>query len=226
MELNEFGDVLYRSPNINPEIVKQLAEKLNLTYVPERELEGNVCFINNPEVRPDFRVSFSSIDIQNYIYAVLLSPANCNKYSEFLETGFPRLPNPRDAVTFWQLVELGDKLRQIHLLESPLVNHFITSYPVDGDNTVGEVHFEDERVYINYQKTYSSRRLEGLQYFGNVPKIAWEFYFGGYQPAQKWLKDKKGYTLNLDDILHYQKIIVALKETGFLMLEVDKIEVE
>ena len=64
------------------------------------------------------------------------------------------------------------------------------------------------------------------QYFDNIPLVAWEFYIGGYQPAQKWLKDRKGRTLEFDDILHYQKIIVALSETDRLMKEIDKIEIE
>jgi predicted helicase len=214
------------------EIVKQLAEKLGLTFVPEKEPEGNVCFINNPEVRPDFRTTFAPIDILDYIYAVLHSPTYREKYKEFLKIDFPRVPYPkgRDAMhrasAFWQLVELGGEIRQIHLLESPKVNQFITSYPVDGDNTVGKVVFEDGRVYINYQKAAHSGRLEGLQYFDGVPLIAWEFYIGGYQPAQKWLKDRQGRTLNFEDILHYQKIIVALTETHRLMQEVDKVGVE
>ena len=64
------------------------------------------------------------------------------------------------------------------------------------------------------------------QYFGDVPLSAWNFYIGGYQPAQKWLKDRKGRKLEYDDILHYQKIIVALTETGRLMKEIDNIEIE
>jgi hypothetical protein len=55
----------------------------------------------------------------------------------------------------------------------------------------------------------------------NVPQIAWEFYIGGYQPVQKWLKDRK---LEYEDILHYQKIIVALTETDRLMMEIDKVD--
>jgi hypothetical protein len=72
--------------------------------------------------------------------------------------------------------------------------------------------FEDGRVFINE-----------TQYFAGVPQVAWEFYIGGYQPAQKWLKDRKGRKLEFDDILHYQKIIVALFETDRLMKEIDKI---
>jgi hypothetical protein len=47
-----------------------------------------------------------------------------------------------------------------------------------------------------------------------------------YQPAQKWLKDRKGRVLTFEEIQHYQKIIVALAETYRLMREIDKIEIE
>ena len=68
--------------------------------------------------------------------------------------------------------------------------------------------------------------INNTQYFDNVPQIAWEFFIGDYQPAQKWLKDRKGLALEFEDILHFQKIIVALFETNGLMKEVDKIEIE
>jgi hypothetical protein len=226
MELNESENILYRKPNLKPAIAKELAEKLGLTFVPEKEPEGNVCFINNPEVRPEYRTTFAPIDILDYIYAVLHSSAYREKYMRFLKIDFTRVPFPKDAGTFWQLVELGGELRQIHLLESPKVNRFITNYPVDGDNTVGKVVYEDGRVYINYQKASPSESLEGLRYFNGVPEIAWNFYIGGYLPAQKWMNDRKGRTLNFEEIRHYQKIIVALTETHRLMQELDKIGVE
>ncbi len=103
------------------------------------------------------------------------------------------------------------------------MDKYITQYPVSGDNVVAKPLF-----------SYSSP-LEGLgkvgnvfindtQYFVNVPLTAWSFYIGGYQPTQKWLKDRKGRTLDFEDILHYQKIIVALTETYRLVKEIDKIE--
>jgi hypothetical protein len=100
-------------------------------------------------------------------------------------------------------------------LESPTVEKYITQYPIDGDNVVIKPNYQNGKVYIN-----------DTQFFDNVPQIAWEFYIGGYQPAQKWLKDRKERTLEFDDILHYQKIIVALSETDRLMKEIDKIEIE
>lgn len=189
-----------RTPNLNEEIVKQLADKLGLTFTNEKETTES---------------TFAPIDILDYIYAVLHSPAYREKYKEFLKIDFPRVPYPKDNKTFWQLVKLGREIRQIHLLESPIVEKFITQYPIDGDNVISKLKYQDGKVYINE-----------TQYFDNVLQIAWEFYIGGYQPAQKWLKDRKGRKLEYDDILHYQKIIVALAETDKLMKEINKIEIE
>lgn len=222
------GITTERTHNLNQEIVKQLADKLSLTFVPEKEPEGKVCYINNAEVRPDFRSIFAPIDILDYIYAVLHSPTYREKYKEFLKIDFPRVPYPKDAETFWQLVELGGEIRQIHLLESQKVNQFITSYPNDGNNTVTRKMTNASPGWesTNEEKTIGRVWINDQQYFDGVPLIAWEFYIGGYQPAQKWLKDRNGRTLNFEDILHYQKIIVALTETHRLMQEVDKIGVE
>ena len=118
---------------------------------------------------------------------------------------------------FWQLVKLVGEIRQIHLLESPVVENYITKYPIGGDNVVGKIFFEANpvrvqnpdrvvgRVYINYENATHSG-VGGLQYFDNVPEVAWNFYIGGYQPAQKWLKDRKERKLEFEDILYYQKI--------------------
>ena len=59
------------------------------------------------------------------------------------------------------------------------------------------------------------------QYFADVPEIAWVFHIGGYQPAQKWLKDRRGRVLSWDDIGHYQKIVKILSETDRIMKEIE-----
>ncbi|MCF3574520.1 type ISP restriction/modification enzyme [Planktothrix agardhii] len=189
-----------RIPNLNTEIIKQIAEKLGLTFTNEKETTEN---------------TFAPIDILDYIYAVLHSLTYREKYKEFLKIDFPRVPYPKDQNTFWQLIKLGEEIRQIHLLESPTVEKYITQYPMDGDNIVTKPKYQDGKVYIN-----------NTQYFNFVPEIAWNFYIGGYQPAQKWLKDRKDRKLEIEDIFHYQKIIVALTETDRLMKEIDKIAIE
>jgi very-short-patch-repair endonuclease len=168
---------------------------------------------------------FAPIDILDYIYAVLHSPTYREKYKEFLKIDFPRVPYPKDKDTFWQLVKLGGEIRQIHLLESPVVEKFITQYPIDGDNVVTKPKFVNS-IPSEVPKVVGKVYINDTQYFANVPLIAWEFYIGGYQPAQKWLKDRKERRLEFGDILHYQKIIVALMETHRLMQEIDTLEFE
>lgn len=191
-----------RIPNLNMTIVAEIEKELGLHFSPERPAY---------DVQTEETDQFYPIDILDYIYAVLHSPAYREKYKEFLKIDFPRVPYPENAGTFWKLVELGGQIRQIHLLESAVVENYITQYPEDGNNIVGKIIYNDGKVYINE-----------TQYFANVPEVAWNFYIGGYQPAQKWLKDRKGRALEFDDILHYQKIIVALTETDRLMKEVDE----
>jgi predicted helicase len=193
-------ETVERTPNLDTEIVKQIAVKLGLVFTNEKETTKD---------------TFAPIDLLDYIYAVLHSPTYREKYKEFLKIDFPRVPYPKDKATFWQLVKLGGEIRQIHLLESPIVEKYITRYPIDGDNMVTKTKFEGNKVYIN-----------DSQFFDSVPELAWNFYIGGYQPAQKWLKDRKGRKLEFEDILHYQKIIVALSETGRIMEDIGKIEIE
>ena len=152
-------------------------------------------------------------DIFDYIYAVLHSPSYREKYKEFLKIDFPRVPYPKDVPNFKELIALGAELRSLHLLESPKVNQFITTYPVVGSDNVDKLTYKDGNVFINND-----------QYFGNVPESDWNFYIGGYKPAQKWLKDRKNRNLTNSDIVHYQKIIVALAETERIMREIDKVE--
>ncbi|MGI8668888.1 MAG: type ISP restriction/modification enzyme [Aridibacter sp.] len=212
-EQQDFLQSTTRTPNLNEEIVGEIAEKLGLKFVSEKEeTEG----------------TFAPIDILDYIYAVLHSPTYREKYKEFLKIDFPRVPYPKDAETFWQLVNLGGELRRIHLLESPLVEEFITTYPKGGDNFVTR---KMTKRSIGFELTDSEKDtgrvwINDEQYFDKVPKTSWEFYIGGYQPAQKWLKDRTGRELSFEDIRHYQKIIVALTETHRLMNEIDKIELE
>ena len=224
-----------RQPNLNADIVTAIASKIGLAFVADHaqipdafQVFVPAKDVDEPFVRPldwGYKGCFTPLDLLDYIYAVLHSPTYRDKYKEFLKIDFPRVPYPKDADTFWQLVNLGGQLRELHLLESPVVNKRITQYPIGGDNKVGKIHFENNNVYINYDKT-SPLGIEGLQHFANVPEVAWNFYIGGYQPAQKWLKDRKDRTLSFEDIIHYQKIIAALSETDRLMKEIDAIEIE
>ncbi|MFZ2303422.1 MAG: type ISP restriction/modification enzyme [Minisyncoccia bacterium] len=198
----EVGNIrVSRIPNIDLVISRKIAEAVGSVYYPVAEYNTK-----------DGDIRITPENILDYIYAYLYSPSYRTKYSEFLKTDFPRVPYPKNKEEFWKLVPLGTKLRELHLMTASECNNLITSYPVAGSDTVEKIKYENGNVYIN-----------DTQYFGNVPEVAWNFYIGGYQPAQKWLKDRKTRTLTNADIEHYQKIIVVLTETDNVMREIDEI---
>jgi len=188
-----------RRPNLNPEFIKAFSEKLGLTFVEDG--------------RGDFEQTFGPEDIFNYAYAVFHSPTYRTRYAEFLKIDFPRLPLTSDKELFKTLAEKGVELVALHLMESLTLNNLITGYPVAGSNEVEKVTYDDNNQRVNINKT---------QYFEGVPPEVWEFHIGGYQVAQKWLKDRKGRTLTYDELTNYQKVIVALNETIRLMEKIDR----
>lgn len=158
------------------------------------------------KIDPDF----SPEEILDYIYGVLHSWAYRERYKEFLKADFPRVPVPTDNVEFEKFAGFGKQLRELHLMTSPACDALITTYPVAGSDKVEKPRFEAGSVWINSE-----------QYFGSVPEVAWNFVIGGYQPAQKWLRDRKGKTLGSEDIEHYQKIITVLSGTDEVMRQID-----
>ena len=146
------------------------------------------------------------VQVFDYIYGVLHCPAYRATYAEFLKIDFPRIPWPASPDEFWDISTKGTQLRKLHLMDPATIGP--TPYPFmgEGDSLVDKPDFRDGKVWIN--KT---------QYFDAAPKISWGFYIGGYQPAQKWLKDRKGRALSFDDVKHYQRILKILSETDRIM---------
>ncbi len=193
-----------RDPNLSPKFIAAVEEKLGLEFV--REGKG------------DLEATFGPEDILHYAYAVFHSPTYRERYAELLKIDFPRLPLTSDRELFKALAERGEELVSLHLMESPKPDQFITKFDVPGSSEVEKVRYMEPRgdvpgrVYIN--KT---------QYFEGIEPAVWEFQIGGYQILHKWLKDRKGRKLIFDDFFHYQKIVVALKETMRLMGEIDEL---
>jgi predicted helicase len=205
-----------RVPNLSKAFVEDFEGKLGLSFNAHK-----------PDNAPG--ETLGPRDVLAYIYAIFHSPTYRERYAEFLKIDFPRVPLTSDVDLFWSLVELGSALVALHLMEHPKLSERITSFPVRGSNQVkprggfpkfipaGESRTKtsevakENRVYINLE-----------QYFKGVPADVWEFQVGGYQVLDKWLKDRKGRVLSYDDLEHYQKIVVALKETMRLMEEIDQ----
>lgn len=196
-----------RMPNLNRDFITSLESNLGIRFVSDRPGDLNATF------GPD--------DVFHYIYSIFHSPTYRNRYAEFFRTDFPRVPFTSDIELFRKLCALGKELVALHLLDSPKldVSRFLTSYPVTGDNSVDKgypkyVIYDDEETGYAY--------INNTQYLAGIPPEVWEFEIGGYQVCEKWLKDRRGRQLSYDDLTHYQKVIVALKETICLMEEIDK----
>ncbi|MGB3692294.1 MAG: type ISP restriction/modification enzyme [Spirulinaceae cyanobacterium] len=151
-----------------------------------------------------------------YVYAIFHSPTYRQRYAEFLKIDFPRLPLTSNAQLFKDLGEKGQELVELHLMKSKKLNKLITKVGGDGDNEVTKVTYNPKKQQVYINKT---------RYFADIPPEIWEFKIGGYQVLNKWLKDrqKAKRSLSFDDVLHYQKIVIALTETKKIMAEIDEL---
>jgi hypothetical protein len=142
----------------------------------------------------------------DYIYGVLHCPAYRETYAEFLKIDFPRIPWPASPAEFWDIAAKGGALRRLHLMQPAAIGPAPYPYTGEGDDVVDTPRLDGSRIWIN-----------ATQGFDAVPPVSWDFWIGGYQPAQKWLKDRKGRALSFEDIQHYQRILKILSETDRIM---------
>ncbi|MFC2060640.1 type ISP restriction/modification enzyme, partial [Chloroflexota bacterium] len=195
-----------RRPNLNPEFIKAVAEKLGLKFIEDGKGDLNETF--GPE------------DIFNYAYAVFHSPTYRTRYAEFLKIDFPRLPFTSNKELLKSLAERGAELVSLHLMESSLLElekvYAQVKFNIPGSSVIEKVRYDEkaQRVYLNKE-----------QHFEGISPEVWNFHIGGYQVCDKWLKDRQKMKrkLTIDEAQHYQKIVVALKETIRLMAEIDSV---
>jgi len=113
-ELNKWYHAIHADSDwASVSIIKKIEENLGLNFVARPYDEGNVCMANSPEIRDDYKATFSSIDLWNYIYAVLHSKSYREKHKHFLKIDFSRVHYPKDVQGFWNLVDLGGQLQQL-----------------------------------------------------------------------------------------------------------------
>lgn len=212
---------LFVYPREDPDQSDAFASK-SRTLNLDPELYSNICEAGgidpSDQAGPedDFRAATgeartSELKVFDYIYGVLHSRDYRETFAEFLKIEFPRIPYPPSPEVFRHVSDKGEQLRRLHLMEPGAIGD--THYPYDGEG--------DDVVASGYPKLEASKvYINKNQYFAEVPEVAWNFYIGGYQPAQKWLKDRRGRSLSWDDIGHYQKIIKILIETDRIMSEI------
>jgi len=154
-------------------------------------------------------------EIFYYIYAILYSNIYRQKYLEFLKIDFPRIPFTGNYGLFRKLSKLGKKLVDIHLLQSSLIDKTSSRFEGNGNlSLVKKIIYnqKEKRIYINEN-----------QFFTNVEPEIWNYFIGGYQVLNKWLKDRKGKYLTDEEIKNYIKITEAIKQTIEIQKKIDKL---
>jgi predicted helicase len=119
-----------RQHNLDRKFTEGVSKKVILDFIPDGK--GDLESTCGPE------------DIFHYMYAVFHSPTYRERYAEFLKIDFPRLPLTSDLGLFRSLAEKGEELVALHLMESPTLDHLITTFPVKGSNEVEKVRYVEE----------------------------------------------------------------------------------
>ena len=241
-----------RRPNVSPAFTRALAARLKLAWIdglPRASSKGGQLNLDalappdQPDLmdqgaspdwdgRADLARAFGPRDLFDYVYAILHAPSYRTRYAEFLRSDFPRVPLPGGADPaglFRALAAHGRRLTALHLLDvdaapelrAPTIRLAGTGSTQlgMGSGRNGVPRWEDGKVWIN-----------DARWFETVPEDVWDFRIGGYQPAQKWLKDRAGKgganardgrTLTDDDVLHYRRFVTAMQLTIPEMAAVD-----
>ncbi|MBN2824360.1 MAG: N-6 DNA methylase, partial [Campylobacterales bacterium] len=159
--------------------------------------------------------NFSDEQIFYYIYGLLYSPTYRTRYNEFLKTDFPRIDFGYDIA---QIAKYGKELTELHLL----------THDIFEEQNKWGLRVEGKEYGVSYAKKSDMYRegkiyLNPNTYINGADENTWKFMIGGYQVLEKWLNDRKNTTLGIDELLHYMKIIVSLKETQKIMKHIDEV---
>lgn len=206
-------NLFYRGGNVNFPLYLYPEEDL-YNGAERYERQVNIAPGVIEALRKAYRRKTTPEEIFYYVYAILYSTAYRTRFAEFLKTDFPHIPFSQDRKVFQTMGKVGKSLVELHLMKSTRLNKPIAKYEGKGDNLVEKASYDEKKklVYIN----------EG-RYFGPISKNIWEYQIGGYQVMGKWLKDRKGRRLMLDDIRHYCRIAAAIKHTIAAQKKIDEI---
>ncbi len=188
---------------------------LMLFFDPQTEYQvkkPNISTSLLDQIKKSYKKTPSPEQILFYVYAVLYSKKYRVKYEEFLKMDFPRIPFTAEYPLFLKTAQYGQRLVDLHLLKASELDPPTARFQGQGEAKVEKPLFNGEslRVYINKSC-----------YFEGVPLEIWEYPIGGYQVCDKWLKDRKGRVLHLDEIKQYCQMVTALKKTIEVQKEVD-----
>lgn len=94
-----------KTVNFNRDIITKISLALALDFLPEEPAIGNVCFVQNPDLRDDFKTYFTPLNLVDYLL-FFLQQGNKETNQEIL------IPFPKEK-DFWTIVRAGEKIKNI-----------------------------------------------------------------------------------------------------------------
>ncbi len=162
----------------------------------------------------------------HWVYAVLHAPSYRARYGEQLSYDFPRIPRPMTSALLEKLSALGADLVALHLMEDDYSQASWYLQHTDSPLLATNVTLSGtSRMVANKFPQHDGGRvcIGSTSSFGPIEKQVWDFRLGSYRICEKWLKDRRGQPLTDEDIAHYGKIVVAIRETIRIMGEIDAV---
>lgn len=148
----------------------------------------------------------------HYWYAVLHSPTYRARYNARLVREFPRIPRPGNASVFLELASVGERLVDLHLLKAPAQDSRLRG---SGNNVVGPgmPKFDPSRSRVS---------INDAQYFEGVRGDIWGYRIGSYEVCKKWLSERRGRRLSVDDCRRFSAVLHAIEETLSEQLKIER----
>jgi predicted helicase len=189
--------------------------KENLKYEIENNKDEDNDYFKIPNftkefekfIKEKYKSELTPEQILGYIYAILYCPDYRKKYNVFLKIDYPKIPFISDYSTFIQLSNIGNDLIKAHLIENDFIESIKDNYDMfdikgEGKREITKIDFIDNKVWINKN-----------QYLENISDNIWNFKIGAFYPIQKYLKDRKGQILELENIDNLENQIIAISFT-------------
>ncbi|MDO9028093.1 MAG: type ISP restriction/modification enzyme, partial [Candidatus Roizmanbacteria bacterium] len=228
------AEYVIKKPNISPAFIEQLTKsfkKLDSSFLRkqesrEKELDSRFHGNDSQYITPE--------EIFYYIYAILYSNIYRTKYAEFLKIDFPRIPFTKDYTLFKKMSDYGERLVELHLLKPALdsdrgsseLDVPIAKFQGKGNDKVEKLRYDNPPIpplAKGGEGGFGRLYINQTQYFEGISTKVWEYQIGGYNICDKWLKDRKGKRLSLENIKHYCRVVTALQKTIDVQKDIDAI---
>lgn len=155
------------------------------------------------------------IELFDYVYGILHDPVYAEQYEQYLCRDFPKVPIINDKSIenengaffvseelFKEYVTTGSKLRKLHLMDSKLSAHLTLEPNNSDDLEIDRLKYKKGVLNINKNK----------QILG-IPEEVWNYKIGGYKVIDKWFKEHKGESFNIENFDHISNVVGLLEET-------------